>query len=414
MKRIRIPKYFTLNGLIIFVALFCISTYAFFEDMSISIVAFSSMKLPLLYVGFACLVFQIKTIFRCVLKKKRFYTLAALALFCVMLVIVMFFNFDVDVGASPFRYTLRLLLFLTESFLLMIVIAETGRGNAALRFLLWYLLVIVIVNDILMFTGLIRFTDTKRESYFVGTKFSVSYLHMYLLTAWLACRKYKQKQDRYPWWVVVLLASYIVLVAIRTDCMTGVLGCIVLVALSVMMEKRRWTAIIRFSSPWIMLAALLTSVIFAFVAELIMEIPLFRFVVEDVLKRDASITGRTYLYQMYVENLEGNWLTGYGYGNGNTAAVELFGYQTMQNGLLQWVLEIGVPSTIALVVLIIQTFFVINDAMPDRKRRYMPLLALIYTFVVLGTVEANFNMAFIMWITIAYMMATEKRKVQMK
>lgn len=410
MKRLSLPRRFTLNGLIVFVALFCVSTFAFLEDMSISIIAFSKLKLPLLYVGFACLVLQIKTIFRCLLKKNRFYTLLALALFCVMLIIVMVLNLDAQIGESPLRYTVRLLLFLVEVFFLMIIIAETGRGHVAMRFLFWYLLLIVIVNDLLMFTGLIAFTDTKRESYMVGTKFSVSYLHMYLLTAWMMCKKYRKTQKPLPWWAILLIAALVVLVAVRVNCMTGVLGCVFLVALVILMENHRWMRWIRLTSPWIVLTAILASLVFVFIVDAIMEMSFVEYVVEDLLKRDTSITGRTNIYQMYIGNLEGYWMTGYGYGNGNEVAVALFGYQTMQNGLLQWVLEIGVPSTVFMVILIVQTFSVINRASAAKIRRVMPLIALVYTFIALGTVEANFNMAFIFWIAATYMVATETCK----
>ena len=410
MKRLRLPRSFTVSGLLIFVALFCVSTFAFLEDMSISIVSFSMLKLPLMYVGFGCLVLQLKTISRCLFKKNRFYTLLALVILCILLGIVMLLNLDAQIGESPLRYTVRLLLFLVEAFMLMIVIAETGRGHLALRFLFWYLLVLVLVNDVLMFTKWITFTDGKRESYLVGTKFSVSYLHIYLLMTWMMCQKYRKIRSSLPWWLVLLIAAAVVFVAIRVDCMTGVLGCILLVALTMFMENPKWMRWIRVTSPWVLLAAILASVIFAFVADAITEIPLIKFVVEDLLKRDTSITGRTNIYGMYAGNMEGHWLAGYGYGNANEVAVELFGYQTMQNGLLQWVLETGIPSTVCLVILIMQVFSVINRATGERRRRMTPLIALAYTFIALGTVEANYNLAFLMWIAAAYMVATEKSK----
>lgn len=408
MKRIRIPRGFTLDGLFVFIALFCVSTYAFFEDMTISILAFTRIKLPLLYVGFVCLVLQIKTIFGCLLKKNRFYTLLILAILCVLLIISMFMNLDATIGGSPLRYTFRLLLYLVEAFLLMIVIAEKGLGKAAIRFLAWYLLIIVAVNDVLMFTRIVEFRVGRFETYMVGNKFSVSYLHMNLLTMWMLRWKLGEGRRRIPWWLVLCIAAGIVAVTIRVDCKTGLIGCTVLVVLAMLMENRRWIRIVRFTSPWILLAALLGSVVFAFVAQAIVENPLVEYFLEDVLNRDTSLTGRTNIYKMYVDNLQGNWLTGYGYGNGNEVAVALFGYETMQNGLLQWVLEIGLPGTIAMVVLLWQVFRVVNSVRETKKRGFMPVVALIYTFIILGTVEADFNMMFFLWFALIYMLATER------
>ena len=178
MKRLRVLQKFSLNGMFIFVALFCVSTYAFLEHMSICIPAFSSVKLPLMYLGFGCMITQIRTILRCVFKKKKFYMLLALVGFCFMLVISMFANHNTSIGTSPMRNTIRLLLYLVEVFVVMIVIAETGRGAAVIRFLYWYLLILMIINDGLMFSQIITFRDGRFEGYLVGTKFSVAYLHM--------------------------------------------------------------------------------------------------------------------------------------------------------------------------------------------------------------------------------------------
>lgn len=410
MKQYRVPRSFTLNGLIIFVALFCLSSFAFLEHTSISIGAFSAVKLPLLYVGFVCLVTQIKTLSRCLFKKNKFYTLLALAVFCVLLVISMFANWDTNIGESPLRYTFRLLLYLVEVFLLMIVIAETGRGQAALRFLFWYLLLITVVNDALMFTGIKRFVEDRYESYLVGTKFSVSYLHMNLLTMWVMCRYHKGGLKGISRWLVAVAAIFIALVAIRVDCMTGVLGSLLLVMLFGMMTGAKRHRLLKYTSPWILLTALIISAAFAFVADIITQIPVIEFVVEDVLQRDTSITGRTNIYQMYIANLNGHWLTGYGYGNGNAASVSLFGYENVQNGVLQWVLQVGIPATIGMVVLMMQVFRLANRCPIERRERLMPLVALVYMYIILGTIETTFNMAFILWFALIYMVANERQK----
>lgn len=408
MKRLRIPRSFTLNGLIIFIALFCVSTFAFLEHTSISIGAFSAVKLPLMYVGFVCLVTQIKTISRCLFKKNKFYTFLALALFCVLLIVSMFANRNSNYGNSPLRYTVRLLLYLVELFLLMTVIAETGRTQAALNFLFWYLLLIAVVNDVLMFTQAVRFVVGRYESYLVGTKFSVSYLHMNLLTLWVASSYHKRGRKGVSWWVVLLAAAFIVMVAIRIDCMTGVLGCVMLVFLFMFMDKSRNTRFVKFTSPWLLLLAMVLSTAFAFAAEVITQIPAVKYVVEELLHRDTSITGRTNIYQMYISNLQGHWLTGYGYGNGNEVSSSLFGYENVQNGILQWVLQVGVLATVGMVVMMMQVFRLANRSHPEKRSRLMPMVALIYMYIALGMIETTFNMSFFLWFGLVYMIANER------
>lgn len=409
MKQYRLPRSFTLNGLIIFVAMFCLSSFAFLEHTSISISAFSAVKLPLLYVGFVCLVTQIKTIFRCLLRKNIFYTLLALAVFCVLLVISMFANWHTNIGDSPLRYTFRLLLYLVELFLLMIVIAETGRGKSVINFLFWYLLLITIANDVLMFTQIIRFVVGRYESYLVGTKFSVSYLHMNLLAMWMMKRYHNGGVKGISRIWVIVAAIFVVSVAIRVNCMTGVLGCLMLVCLFAMMGGGKRYRLFRFTSPWFLLLALVISVVFAFVADAVMQIPVVKYIVEDVLSRDTSITGRTNIYQMYVENLEGRWLTGFGYGNGNEASISLFGYENVQNGILQWVLQVGIPATVGMIAMMMQVFRLVNRCSAEKRAQTMPLVALIYMYIVLGTIETTFNMSFILWFALIYMLTNEKQ-----
>lgn len=410
MKRLRLPHSFTLNGIIIFVALFCVSTFAFLEHASICIPAFSAVKLPLMYAGFVCMVTQIRTIFRCILKKKKFYMLLALAGFCVMLVVSMFVNRNTSIGSSPLRNTVRLLLYLVEVFLLMIVIAETGRGAVAIRFLFWYLLVLTIINDVLMFTGIITFRDGRYEGYLVGTKFSVSYLHMNLLTMWAMSRRGRRDKKKVKVWQAAIGAVFVALVAIRVNCMTGVLGSIMLVVLFAMLEGDKKQKLLKYTSPWMLLLVVSLSVAFAFLADSITRIPVVRYLIEDVLNRDVSITGRTNIYEMYAGNLAGHWLWGYGYGNGNEVATSLFGYQNMQNGFLQWLLQIGIPATVCMVVLMMVIFHQANRCAPERRDRLLPMVAAVYMYIVLGTIETTFNMTFIMWFALIFMLANEPVK----
>ncbi len=414
MKLFRLRRSFSLNAVFIYIALFCVSTYALLEHTSITISAFSAVKLPLMYVGFFCLVTQIRTIFRCLLKKNYFYMLLTLALFCGLLIVSMFFNRNTMIGVSPLRHTIRLLLYLVEVFLLMIVLAETGRGDSALKFLFWYMLLITVINDGMLLSRVITFGSGKYENYLVGTKFSVSYIHMNLLTLWMIRGKWN---GRGKWWgklLILAMDAYIVMLAIRVNCMTGIMGCLTLVVLFTLLNSPKRNQLLKFSSPKMLMLVLLLSVIFAFVADRIVHIPLVEYVVEDILGRDTTITGRTNIYHMYIQNMDERWLTGFGYGNGNEAAVTLFGYENVQNALLQWTLQVGIPATLGLVAVMYQVFRQINRKNSKNMEKILPLAALIYTYIILGTVETTFNMAFILWFALIFMLVNEKKRVSIQ
>ena len=410
MKRIRLPRNISLNAVFVYIALFCVSTFALLEHITVTIGAFSPIKLYLMYVGFICILTQINTISRNILKKKYFYTLLAVFVFCVLLGISMLANRGSALG-MPLYNTVRFCLYLVELFALMIVLAETGRGQAALKFLFWYTLLIVLVNDTLMFSRVITFGTVRHEGFIVGTKFSVSYLHMDLITLWLMLYD-PQRRGGIGGKVRVLLALlFIVLVTIRVNCMTGLLGCILMAILVTLLRMRRGVWMYKLASPGVLLLAIVASVVFMFLADAIVSISGIRFIVETVLNRDTSITGRTNIYEMLVTNFQGHWLQGYGYGNGNEAAVTLFGYANVQNGLMQWVFQIGIPATFGMLALFVQVFRSLKRSSKYKQMRVMPLVILIYIYIVLATIETTFNMAFIMWFALIFMLITEKQVI---
>lgn len=410
MKRIRLPRNISLNAVFVYIALFCVSTFALLEHITVTIGAFSPIKLYLMYVGFICILTQINTISRNILKKKYFYTLLAVFVFCVLLGISMLANRGSALG-MPLYNTVRFCLYLVELFALMIVLAETGRGQAALKFLFGYTLLIVLVNDTLMFSKVITFGTVRHENYIVGTKFSVSYLHMDLLTLWLMIYSQKRRGSKGGKWGVLLAAVFLVLVTLRTDCMTGLLGCILLAVMFSWLRARKGSRLIKLASPGVLSLAIAVSVLFIFVADAIVNIPGIKFVVEEVLNRNTSITGRTNIYHMFVESVRGQWLQGYGYGNDNATAMALFGYANVQNGLMQWVFQIGIPATFGMLALFVQVFRSLKRSSKYKQMRVMPLVILIYIYIVLATIETTFNMAFIMWFALIFMLITEKQVI---
>ena len=408
MRKFSLSRKFTLNGIFTYVALFCVATFALLEHTSVSISAFSSVKLPLMYLGMLCIVAQIKTISRCVFKKKYFFVLLAVVAFCFLLFLTIFTNRGGNLGGTPLYSTVRLILYLIEMFLLMIVLAETGRAKAAINFLFWYYVAIAVVNDALMFSRLLTFGTARHESYIVGSKFSVAYLHMNLLTFW-SIRSQWHNRKKLPTWIVLLAAAFIIGMAVRVDCMTGIVGCVALVFLFGLVESPKRKKLIRFTSANLLMLVLGASVLFVVVAETLMEMPLVQFVVENVFERDATLTGRTKIFKMFFEVIEGNWLDGYGYGNGNIVTTTLMGYANVQNALLQWVLQVGIMGTAGLVVVMYTVFRQIQRKRLRNMDMILPLVALIYMYIFLGSVETTFNMAFILWFGLIFMMVNERQ-----
>lgn len=409
MKRLTLRKSISLDTVFVYLALICVSSFALLEHVSSTIPTFSLLKMPMMLLGALCVFTQIRIIWKNLFRKSYFYVFLTLCVLSALLLWTAIANRNPSVGDPPMTGTIRLILYLMETFFLMMVIAETGRSRSVLRFLFWYVFIIVAINDFLLFTRLITFRAGRFENYLVGTKFSVSYLHMDLLTLWVINSK-KPIRAYFSKWKVVLAAAYIMAVAIRVDCMTGVLGCLTLVILFMLIDSPKRRRLLQFATPTVLLLVMAASLLFVLVVDSITSIPFVTYLVEDVLGRDTTLTGRTNIYVMYVDRMPGHWLTGYGYGNGNEVAVSMFGYENVQNAFLQWVLQVGLFATGALAALMVQIFRHLRKKRMRNQSRVLPLVALIYMFIILGTIETTFNMALILWFMLAFMLVNEKQQ----
>lgn len=408
MRIVRMKRKVPLDAVFVYLAVLCLSSYALLEHASITIPLFSMVKIPLLVTAGACLLTQIRIIFNHILRKKYFYVFLSVCLLCLLLAWTMLVERNTHIGSSPVRATVRLIAYILELYFLAIVMAETGRVHGMLRFLFWYLLLIVAINDLLLFTRIVTFRNGKFEGFLVGTKFSVVYLHLDLFTLWVVNSKQRRRIFQFSFGKIAVATALVAAMSIRVDCMTGILGAAMLVLLFMLIDSPHRRKLMRFTSPVMLFLFLEASVLFVFLVESILSIPAVEYLIETVLNRDLSLTGRTNIYLKFVDRLSGYWLTGYGFGNGNAAAVSIFGYENVQNALLQWVLQVGLITTSAFVFVLLHLFSYLSRGQNSNMQKALPFVVLIYVYVILGTIETTFNMAFILWFVLIYMLANER------
>ncbi len=413
MKKIRLRRSITLSAVMLYIGFFCVASYALLEHASISISMVSAIKIPLLVAGGVCLLAQVKTISRVLLHRNYFYALLSALVVCLLLAWSMFLNMGASIGDSPLRRTFRMVLYIMELFLYMIVLAETGRAKQAVSFLFWYLLLLVALNDLLMFSGVIRFRSGRFETYLVGTKFNVAYLHMNLLTMWFVRSKLRPRKVRFAKAKVLLTALFIMAICVRVDVMSGVLGCLALIVLFILSGKPKGRKLAKLASPTVLVATIALSIVFAFIANWVINIPAVRFVVEDVLKRDTTITGRLNIYEDFAANMQGRWVAGYGLGNGNAVSTRLFGYENVQNGVLDWVLQVGVFATGALMAMIVVVFRQLSRRRGQALAPIMPLVSLMYMYIILGMIETTMDMSFFLWLALIFLLVNERHPEQL-
>lgn len=408
--RTRIRTRLNAEDIFFLIALFCVSSFALLEHSGIALPIFSFIKYPLLLVGGVSLLYALNTLLRSFRKKKYFYVLMTVAAFCALLVLTALANRSPRIGSDPAHHTLRLILYIVELFALVIWAAETGRSKQVMDFLFRYVLVLVIITDFLFFTRIMVFYSGRHEIYIVGTKFSVSYMHMNLITLWFVHKNMKLGRDAKTKRRVFLLTLFILAVSLRVDCMTGVVGCVALMIFFAMLNTKVQRQFVRFTHPLFLLLFLVGSVVFPFVAEKILSLPAVQYVIEELFGRDSTLTGRLSVFLEFFEKTRGQLLWGYGYGNGNAVSESLFGVANAQNALLQWTLQVGIPTTMVLCTLMLAIFGQLIRS--SRQRELMPLAVLIIVYTILGTVETTFNMSFIMWFALIFMNVNTRQRLQ--
>ena len=411
MKKIKLRRSISLNTAMLYIGFFCVVSYAFLEHASISISMVSSVKIPLLLAGGVCLLAHVKTITRVLLRRNYFSVLLAALIVFLLLAWSMLANRNPSIGMFPLRRTFRLVLYIGELLLYMIVLAETGRSRQTVNFLFWYLLVLVAINDALMFSGVIRFRSGRFETYLVGTKFNVAYLHMNLQTMWFVRSKLRSRQPRFARVKILLMTLLIIAICLRVDVMSGVMGCLVLIVLFILSGRPRGRKLTKLASPTVLVLTISLSIIFAFIANWVINLPAVRFVVEDILKRDTTITGRLDIYEDFAANMQGHWLTGYGLGN--AVAKRLFGYENVQNGVLDWVLQVGVFATSALLAMVVVVFRQLARRRGQALAPIMPLVSLMYMYIILGMIETTMDMSFFLWMALIFLLVNDRHRVPM-
>lgn len=408
--KLRVRTRLSLEQVLLFAALFCVCSFALLEHVSIPIPLFSYAKKPLLFLGGLCILSQAKLYVRTFLKWKFFFVHICVLLMCLLLMVSGLYNRHPSIGHSAVDSSMRTVLYILELYALMVWTAETGRGQYVLDFLFVYVLVMTIATDFLMFSRLISFQRGKYTYYLVGTKFSVSYLHLNLVSLAMMRSKKRRHGERKKKWLLFAALLFTAFVSNYVDCMTGIIGAVVLMGLHMVADMPIRNRMLRFESFWQVAGCLAISVVFPFLVEGFVSLPAVQFVIEEVLGRETHLTGRVMIFQAYVPGMSGHWLWGYGYGNGNVASEALFRCANAQNALLHWILQTGIPAVLLLVVLILVVFRQIERY--GVVRQYMPMILLVYVYIILGTVETTFSMGFLLWVAVLFMLTAEKKPIK--
>lgn len=397
-------RYVKKSSLLFYSILIPITLYILTEDVGISIKWFPEYRKNILIFVAICLIPQIFLYLKKLISSKYF--------FHIFFAIFFFGGLIYSAIISPVGYysiyaTMNLILFFIEMFFLMIIIIEKNYLTKTIDIIYKIILLLIIVNDLFIFLG-VKFSDGSFETYFIGTKFSVVYLHLYFLAFYLLVKGFKSKIKKKTIFNLICLSISIVILSLKIDCKTGVLGCLLFTTFVILFNNFSNKFLFFFTNPIVLLFCFFESAIFAFKFEMIMKLKIIRYIIINILKRQLTLTGRTEIFSLFYNKMSGNWLWGYGFGSSYIISMEMFGYADAQNAILQWILQIGLPLTIGMVIIWI--FYFTKLSRQKNIIEIIPLIALIYVFIILGTVEITFNLSFMLWMSIVYMWSLKQKK----
>ena len=126
----------------------------------------------------------------------------------------------------------------------------------------------------------------------------------------------------------------------------------------------------------------------------------------NTLGRSLTLTGRTRIYNKLPELLYKRLWTGYGFGSSYEICMQYGSFPNTQNGIAEWVLQVGLPATVILVVLIYVVIHMLHKSEMSGKAG-IPGIFVLYVLAFLASVEVTINLAYFFWLAVLVGIALE-------
>ena len=333
-------------------------------------------------------------------KKKFFWVNVILFSFVLLMMMSGVSNYGSLNTVNPLLSSFLISIRIIGLFLMIEYLTEINQFYSLIVIYSRLTSIFVIFNDIiiLIFPTL---TSNMEPYYFIGNKFAVIYTHLQLLVL-LLVRKNVEQRNCYKIYII-LLAFLTAFMELRVECMTGLTGLIIFISFCILIKVTQNI----FYNPAVFFASLIVSSLFVIAYEIILRFPLIQNLIISVFNRSLTLTGRTYIYANLFQILKEHWLWGYGYGSSYEICVKYLHFADTQNGIFEWILQSGIFVTACLVILLL---VIINLYKKSKERReyFIPVLALLYTFLVLSSVEITIDMHFIFLLSILFGWSIQK------
>ncbi len=280
-------------------------------------------------------------------------------------------------------------------FPLLKLLANNGKLPLFLAIATAYLAGIVLLNDALMLLMPSQFYNVDGRAIgtmLLGNKFTVAYTHL-LLTVFVALHEKRDKTTRMR---TLAMAALSFVIALYVDCMTVALGSVVFAVLTFMPPKARRVL----SNPYVFLGVFAACAFGVFLLPYIVSWGPVTFILEDILHRDITLTGRLDIYVELPEIFLEKPFLGFGYMNMPVRKYLLW-YANAQNALLDFLLNYGVITALGLGTLCFDVISRRTKAAVNAEKTW-GIRCMLYAFVFIGIVEVVYSTTFFFLLALLY------------
>ena len=320
--------------------------------------------------------------------------------FCMVTLILSYMNRNDYRERNPFLAAIVFVAALIEFMFTVELFSEKKMMQHLISVFYRLTFLIVIVNDLLiLFTNIhLKFGG---DVFLVGTKFSVAYMHFYLIAFYFADKNIKflgMTRKSFNKKISLFVLFFIAIaMSIKLETATGIVGTVAFLAFLWISEmKLNWLL-----NSKSFLVALSFSVLFAVFIDLFLSNQLVIYVITQLLGKDVTLTFRTIIYAMFPTIMKNHWLLGFGYGTGYEVLMK-YGIVDAQNGLFDWVQQVGILGTVALSIWLCILMSKPSKEYIVNSSGIKSLTAIVYVFIFLATVEITFSLEFIAIIILLY------------
>lgn len=324
----------------------------------------------------------------------------SMAAFCFAVLAISYINRNGYSERNPFLAAVVFVVTLVEFTMTVEIFCQRDAMSDLLHVFYWMTFWIVAATDLLiLFTNIhLRFGG---DVFLVGTKFSVIYMHFYLIAFFFADKGIRlqsmSKRSFMDKMVLIFLLVITMMMSIKLGTATGIIGTVALMIFLWISD----TNVNCILNTKCFLVAFLASVLFAIFVEVVLSNSLVTYVITQLLGKDITLTFRTVIYSMFPKVMKNHWLWGFGYGTGYEVLMR-YGIVDAQNGIFDWVQQVGVLGTLLLTVWLSIAMKKSRVELDINDSSVKSLTALVYVFILLATVEITYSSKFLAVVVLLY------------